>query len=79
MIKKLSLYIVIFLTILLVFFLVLYKTDNNSKLIRSFKNLFPISLKGKIKAFVFAIPELKKENEKEYYALRKANREIAIL
>ena len=79
MIKKLSLYLAVFLTVLFVLFLVLYKADNNSKLITNFKNLFPISLKGKIKSFVFAIPELKKENEKQYYALRKANREIAIL
>ena len=79
MIKKIFIYSIGILTIFFLILIILYKSETDSKLIRDFKNLFSLSFKAKIKETIFLIPELKKTNEKQYLALRKANREISIL
>ncbi len=77
MIKKPILLITLF--IFLVIFIVSFLYYSQSNISSKIKNLIPMEIKENIKQLVFLIPELNKKSDQHYNALKKANRDIAIL
>lgn len=77
MFKKLFAFFILILIVsfTLVFFLYYSQSQYSSKI----KSFIPMNIKENIKQIVFLIPEMIKKSDQHYDALKKANRDIAIL